>query len=113
MSVELVSFRRYFEILEEHVGILLVPVNKHATSPRRIVTSEALYAALAQRAALSIYRGNQCRSMSSPLYLLPTLDALGILRYEVESGCIEVTGGIEFLETVGQATLSILGGYST
>ena len=108
MSVEPVSFMRYFEILEEHVGILLVPVNKHSASPRRIVSSEALYPALAQQTALSVYRENRCRSMASPLDLFPTLDALGALRYEVERQSIEVRGGLEFLETVGQATLSIL-----
>ena len=47
--------------------------------------------------------------MASPLDLFPTLDALGALRYEVERRSIEVGGGLEFLETVGQATLSILG----
>ena len=57
----LVGFRNYFEQLEAHLGALLVPIQHGATGPRQIVTTEALHADLARKAAVAIYRENQCR----------------------------------------------------
>ena len=88
--------------------MLLVPIKRHATSPRTIVTSEALYHNLAREAALGVYRTNNCRTMNSPVRLFPTLDALGILRCQVEVNEREDKPAIDFLEMIGEATLLIL-----
>ena len=104
----LISFRRYFELLEKNLGMLLVPIKKYATSPRTIVTSEALYHNLAREAALGIYRTNHCRTMNFPVRLFPTLDALGALRCQVEVSDTEDKPAIDFLEMMGEATLLIL-----
>ena len=108
-----VGFRNYFEQLEEHLGGLLVPIEPRATGPRQIVTAEALYTDLARRAALEVYRENQCRGMESPVRLFPTLDALGRLRLKAEDSNTADQASVEFLESLGKATLSILGIQST
>ena len=103
-----VGFRNYFEQLEEHLGALLVPIQPRATGPRQIVTAEALHADLTRRAAVEIYRENQCRGMESPVRLFPTLDALGRLRFKAEGSNTTDRASVEFLESLGEATLSIL-----
>ena len=103
-----VGFRNYFEQLEEYLGALLVPIEPKATGPRQIVTSEALHADLARRAAVGVYRENQCRGMQSPVRLFPTLDALGRLRFNAEDSNTTDQPSVEFLESLGEATLSIL-----
>ena len=108
-----VGFRNYFEQLEKHLGALLVPIQPRATGPRHIVTSEALHADLARRAAVEVYRENQCRGMQSPVRLFPTLDALGRLRFEVEDSNTTDQPSVEFLESLGEATLLILNAQST
>ena len=108
-----VGFRNYFEQLEEHLGALLVPIQPRATGPRQIVTAEALHADLPRRAAVEIYRENQCRGMESPVRLFPTLDALGRLRFKAEDSNTTDQASVEFLELLGEATLSILGAQST
>ena len=108
-----VSFRNYFEQLETHLGALLVPTQPGATGPRQIVTAEALHADLARRAAVEVYRENQCRGMESPVHLFPTLDALGGLRFKTEDSHTTDQASVEFLESLGEATLSILGTQST
>ena len=108
-----VGFRNYFEQLEEHLGVLLVPIQPRATGPRQIVTAEALHADLARRAAVEVYRENQCRGMESPVRLFPTLDALGLLRFKTENSNTTDQASVEFLESLGEATLSILGAQST
>ena len=104
-----VGFRNYFEQLEEHLGALLVPIQPRATGPRQIVTAEALHADLARRAAVEVYRENQCRGMESPVRLFPTLDVLGRLRFKAENSNTTDQTSVEFLESLGEATLSILG----
>ena len=108
-----VGFRNYFEQLEEHLGALLVPIQPRATGPRQIVTAEALHPDLARRAAVEVYRENQCRGMESPVRLFPTLDALGRLRFKAEDSKTTDQASVEFLESLGEATLSILGTQST
>ena len=109
----LVGFRNYFEQLEAHLGALLVPIQHGATGPRQIVTAEALHADLARKAAVDIYRENQCRGMESPVRLFPTMDALGRLRFKAEESNTTDQASVEFLESVGETTLSILGTQST
>ena len=109
----LVGFRDYFEQLEVHLGALLVPIQPRATGSRQIVTAEALHVDLARRAAVEIYRENQCRGMESPVRLFPTLDALGRLRFKAENSNTTDQASVEFLELVGEVTLSILGAQST
>ena len=109
----LVGFRNYFERLETHLGALLVPIQQRATGPRQIVTTEALHADLARKTAVEIYRENQCRGMESPVRLFPTLDALGRLRFKSEDSNTTDQASVEFLESVGEATLSILGNQLT
>ena len=104
-----VGFRNYFEQLEEHLGALLVPIQPRATGPRQIVTAEALHADLARRAAVEVYRENQCRGMESPVLLFPTLDALGRLHFKAENSKTTDLASVGFLESLGEATLSILG----
>ena len=102
------TFRDYFDRLEELLGMALIPINSEAAGPKQIILSEALHADLAKEAAITIYRENHCRSMGSPIYLMPTLDALGCLRYKAEySMCVD-KDAIEFIESLGEATLSIL-----
>ena len=108
-----VGFRNYFEQLAERLGALLVTIQPRATGPRQIVTAEALHADLARRAAVEVYRENQCRGMESPVRLFPTLDALGHLRFNAEDSNTTDQASVEFLESLGQATLSILGTQST
>ena len=108
-----IGFRNYFEQLEEHLGALLVPIEPKATGPRQIVTSEALHADLARRAAVEVYRENQCRGMQSPVRLFPTLDALGRLRFEVEDSNTTDQPSVEFLESLGEATLLILNAHDS
>ena len=108
-----VGFRNYFEQLEEYLGALLVPIQPRATGPRQIVTAEALHADLARRAAVEGYRENQCRGMESPVRLFPTLDVLGRLRFKAENSKTTDQASVEFLESLGKATLSILGTQST
>ena len=108
-----VGFRNYFEQLEEHLGALLVPIQPRATGPRQIVTAEALHADLARRAAIEVYRENKCLGMESPVLLFPTLDALGRLRFKAEDSNTTDQASVEFLESLGEATLSILGTQST
>ena len=109
----LVGFRNYFEQLEAHLGTLLVPIQHAATGPRQIVTAEALHTDLARKVAVEIYRENQCRGMESPVRLFPTLDALGRLRFKTEDSNTTDRASVEFLESLGEATLSILGNQST
>ena len=108
-----VGFRNYFEQLEAHLGSLLIPIQPRATGPRQIVTAEALHPDLARKAAVEIYRENQCRGMASPVHLFPTLDALGRLRLKAEDSITTDQASVEFLESVGKVTLSILGNQST
>ena len=108
-----VGFRNYFEQLEEYLGALLVPIQPRATGPRQIVTAEALHADLTRRAAVEVYRENQCRGMESPVRLFPTLDALGRLRFKAEDSNTADQASVEFLESLGEATLSILGAHLT
>ena len=108
----LVGFRNYFERLEALLGTLLVPLQPGATGPRHIVTSEALHAALAREAAVKVYRENHCRGMESPVRLFPTLDALGRLRCKIDDSDTTDRASVEFLESLGEATLSILGSQS-
>ena len=108
-----VGFRNYFEQLEEHLGVLHVPIQPRATGPRQIVTAEALHADLARRAAIEVYRENKCLGMESPVRLFPTLDALGRLRFKAEDSNTTDQASVEFLESLGEATLSILGTQST
>ena len=108
-----VGFRNYFEQLEAHLGSALVPIHTRATGPRQIITSEALHADLARKAAVEIYRENKCRGMESPVRLFPTLDALGRLRFKAEDSNTTDQASVEFLESLGEATLSILGSQST
>ena len=107
------GFRNYFEQLEEHLGALLVPIQPRATGPRQIVTAEALHADLARRAAIEVYRENQCRGMESPVRLFPTLDALGRLRFKAGNSNTADQASVEFLELLGETTLSIFGTQST
>jgi len=108
-----VGFRNYFEQLEEHLGALLVPIQPRATGPRQIVTAEALHADLARRVAFEVYRENQCRGMESLVRLFPTLDALGRLRLKAEDSNTADQASVEFLESLGEVTLSILSTQST
>ena len=108
-----VGFRNYFEQLAEHLGALLVPIQPRATGPRQIVTAEALHADLARRAAVEVYKENQCRGMESPVRLFPTMDALGRLRFKAGNSNTTDQASVEFLELLGEATLSILGTQST
>ena len=108
-----VGFRNYFEQLEEHLGVLHVPIQPRATGPRQIVTAEALHADLARRAAIEVYRENKCLGMESPVRLFPTLDALGRLRFNTENSNSTDRASVEFLESLGEATLLILGNEST
>jgi hypothetical protein len=108
-----VGFRNYFEQLEAHLGAVLVPIQPRATGPRQIVTSEALHADLARKAAVEVYRENHCRGMESPVRLFPTLDALGRLRFKAEESNTTDQASIEFLESLGEATLLILGAQAT
>jgi hypothetical protein len=103
-----IGFRIYFERLEASLGALLVPIHHGATGPRQIVTVEALYPNLAREAAVGIYRANQCRGMNSPVHLYPTLDALGRLRFAAVEANTTDWASVEFLEQLGEATLSIL-----
>ena len=108
-----VGFRNYFEQLEECLGALLVPIQHGATGPRQIVAPEALHTDLAREAAVQIYSGSQCRGMNSPVHLLPTLDALGRLRFKAEEANTTDRPSVDFLESLGEATLSILSNRST
>ena len=111
-ATTLVRYRNYFERLEAHLGVLLIPIQHNATGPRQIVTTEALHADVIRKAAVDIYRKNQCRGMESPIQLFPTLDALGNLRFRAEQSDTTDQTTIDFLELLGQATLSILGSQS-
>ena len=104
-----VGYRNYFIDLETRLGMLLLPIQRDATGPRHIVTSDALHVDLARQAAIAIYRENRCLGMESQIRLFPTLDALGRLRSDIEESNLTDTASIEFLELLGKATLAILG----
>ena len=50
--------------------------------------------------------------MESPVRLFPTLDALGRLRCKIDDSDTTDRASVEFLESLGEATLSILGNQS-
>jgi len=104
------GYRDYFLELEQHLGELLLPLTHRANSPKTIVSSDALHNELARHIAIEIYQSNECLGMESPVSLFSTLDALGALRYKLEVKETTDTQSIEFLERVGEATITILAG---
>ena len=100
-------YHEYFRELAQYLGDLLLPLAHQATSPKTIVSSEALHSEIVKRMAIKIYRSNNCLGMKSPVSLFSTLDALGQLRYEITIKETTDTQSIDFLESVGRATIEI------
>ena len=103
-----VSFVGYFEALETSLGPVQVPIEKYAKSPKTIVKSEGLFGPLTQQIAVDIFKNNKCRGMRSPIYLFPTLDALGTLHWDLEDTKTTDKATLDFLESIGEATILIL-----
>ena len=103
-----VCFVEYFEALETNLGLLHIPIDKYAKSPKTIVKSEGLFGPITQQIAIDKFKNNKCRSMRSPIYLFPTLDVLGALHWKLEDNKSTDKATLDFLESIGEATISIL-----
>ena len=103
-----VCFVEYFEALETNLGLLHIPIDKYAKSPKTIVKNDGLFGPLPQQVAVDIFKNNRCRTMRSPIYLFPTLDALGALHWDLEDKKNADKAALDFLESIGEATISIL-----
>lgn len=103
-----ITFVGYFKALETSLGLIQIPLDKFAKSPKTIVKNDGLFGSLPQQVAVDIFKNNRCRTMRSPIYLFPTLDALGALHWDLEDKKNADKATLDFLESIGEATISIL-----
>ena len=101
-------FVDYFGALETNLGLLYMPIDKYAKSPKTIVKSEGLFGPFTQKIAIDIFKNNKCKSMRSLIFLFPTLDVLGMLHWKLEGNKNTDKATLDFLESIGEATISIL-----
>ena len=103
-----ITFVSYFEALETSLGLIQIPLDKFAKSPKTIVKSEGLFGPFTQKIAIDIFKNNKCKSMRSLIFLFPTLDVLGMLHWKLEGNKNTDKATLDFLESIGEATISIL-----
>ena len=102
------SYRSLFIELERALGKVLLPVDRDATEPVRLISSSAAFLDLTRSVAENVYVQNCCRTLHDPVELFPTLDALGRLKQQRhESGELDVTAA-DLLESLGHVANTLL-----
>jgi len=104
----LLSYRSLFIELERVLGKVLLPIDRDATDPMRLVSSNAAFVELTRSVAVNIYRQNRCRSIHDAVDLFPTLDALGQIKRERKSSDTLDIIAADFLEHIGASVIRLM-----
>ena len=104
----LTSYYNLFVSLERTLGKVLLPIDRNASEPNRLISSNAAFLELSRSVASEIFSENGCRTKDDPVTLYPTLDALGrIKRAQKDCEGLDVVAA-DFLEQVGVAVIELL-----
>ena len=104
----LTSYYDLFVSLERALGKVLLPVDRNASEPNRLISSNAAFLELSRSVATEIFSENGCKTKDDPVGLYPTLDALGrIKRAQKDCEALDVVAA-DFLEQVGAAVIELL-----
>ncbi len=102
------SYYNLFVSLERTLGKVLLPIDRNASEPNRLISSNAAFLELSRSVASEIFSENGCRTKDDPVTLYPTLDALGrIKRAQKDCEALDVVAA-DFLEQVGAAVIELL-----
>lgn len=104
------SYRSLFIELERALGKVLLPVDRDATEPVRLISSSAAFLDLTRSVAETVYVQNCCRTLHDPVELFPTLDALGKVKCECRTSDTLDVVAAEFLERVGETVIWLFSG---
>ena len=99
------SYRSLFIELERTLGKVLLPVDRDATEPVRLISSNAAFLDLTRSVAENVYVQNDCRTLHDPVGLFPTLDALGKVKYECRNSDTLDVVAADFLERIGATVI--------
>ena len=99
------SYRSLFIELERALGKVLLPVDRDATEPVRLISSSAAFLDLTRSVAETVYVQNCCRTLHDPVELFPTLDALGKVKCQCRTSDTLDVVAAEFLERVGETVI--------
>ncbi len=101
----MLSYRSLFIELERSLGSVLLPVDRDAVEPARLIFSSAAFLDLTRTVAKKIYAQNGCRTLDDPVELFPTLDALGAVKCERRNlDTLDVVAA-DFLERIGATVI--------
>ena len=104
----MLSYRSLFIELERVLGRVLLPIDRDATDPVRLVSSNAAFVELTRSVAVNIYRQNGCRSIHDAVDLFRTLDALGQIKRERKSSDTLDVVAADFLEHIGASVIRLM-----
>lgn len=104
----MLSYRSLFIELERVLGRVLLPIDRDATDPMRLVSSNAAFVELTRSVAVNIYRHNGCRSIHDAVDLFRTLDALGQIKRERKSADTLDIVAADFLEHTGASVIRLM-----
>ena len=104
----MLSYRSLFIELERVLGRVLLPIDRDATDPMRLVSSNAAFVELTRSVAVNIYRHNGCRSIHDAVDLFRTLDALGQIKRERKSCDTLDIVAADFLEHIGASVIRLM-----
>jgi|TARA_Y100000031_G_scaffold59056_3_gene66741 hypothetical protein len=104
----LLSYRSLFIELERVLGRVLLPIDRDATDPTRLISSNAAFVELTRSVAENVYQRNRCRSIHDPVDLFPTLDALGQIKRERRSSDALDVVAADFLERLGATVIRLI-----
>lgn len=104
----MLSYRSLFIELERVLGRVLLPIDRDATDPMRLVSSNAAFVELTRSVAVNIYRHNGCRSIHDAVDLFRTLDALGQIKRERKSSDTLDIVAADFLEHIGASVIRLM-----
>ncbi len=102
------SYYNLFVSLERTLGKVLLPIDRNASEPNRLISSNAAFLELSRSVASEVFAENGCRTKDDPVTLYPTLDALGrIKRAQKDCETLDVVAA-DFLGQVGAAVIELL-----
>ena len=102
------SYYNLFVSMERTLGKVMLPIDRNASEPNRLISSSAAFLELSRSVASEVFLENGCRTKDDPVTLYPTLNALGrIKRAQKNCEALDVVAA-DFLEQVGAAVIELL-----